>query len=204
MKRLATYFLRGLAVIAPLAINLYVCERIFRTIDGWLGLRIPGAGFVVTVVVITLVGFALSNFIARQVVSALDSLLERLPFVRLLYGATRDLLNAIVGEHRRFSRPVVVTLQAGGDAKALGFVTGDSLTGLGLADHVPVYFPHSYNFSGMLLLFPASRVTPITADSADVMAFVVSGGVAGLGGSRASRRTPTPPLQSETQGAIAP
>lgn len=195
MTRLANYFLRGLAVLAPLAVTLYVCDRIFRTIDGWLGLDIPGAGFVLTIAFVILVGFALSNFVARQVVAGVDRLLERLPFVRFLYGATRDLFNAFVGEQRRFSRPVVVTLQEGGDAKALGFVTGDALVALGLSDHVPVYFPHSYNFSGMLLLFPAHRVTPVTADSADVMAFVVSGGVAGIGGTRSQRGlTPVKPI----------
>ena len=49
----------------------------------------------------------------------------------------------------------------------------------GLADHVAVYLPQSYNFAGNLLLFPSEQVQPLDMDSAEVMAFLVSGGVSG-------------------------
>ena len=68
----------------------------------------------------------------------------------------------------------------GGVARALGFVTQESLGKLGLEGHVTVYLPQSYNFAGMLLIFPTSAVTAVKADSADVMAFIVSGGVTEL------------------------
>jgi uncharacterized membrane protein len=61
MRKLLNYFLRGLVLVAPIAITLYVCWIVFTRIDGWLGLPIPGLGFVVTVVIITLVGFLGSN-----------------------------------------------------------------------------------------------------------------------------------------------
>ena len=96
---------------------------------------------------------------------------------------TRDLLNAFVGEQRRFDKPVLVAPYPGGVARALGFVTQESLHGLGLEGHVTVYLPQSYNFAGALLIFPTSAVTPIAADSADVMAFIVSGGVTAPPGS---------------------
>jgi len=50
---------------------------------------------------------------------------------------------------------------------------------LGLLDHVAVYFPQSYNFAGNILIFPKEQVHPLEAESADVMAFIVSGGVSG-------------------------
>ena len=52
MRKLLNYFLRGLVLVVPLAITLYVCWVVFVRIDGWLGFSIPGLGFVVTVVVI--------------------------------------------------------------------------------------------------------------------------------------------------------
>ena len=152
MRRLIGYFLRGLVFVAPLAITIYVCYSIFTTIDGWLGLPVPGAGFVVTVAIITLVGVLASSLVTRSAVGLLDALMNRLPFVRLLYSSTRDLLNAFVGEHRRFDKPVLVELYPGSNARALGFVTQDTLRQLGLADHVAVYFPQSYNFAGSLLI----------------------------------------------------
>jgi uncharacterized membrane protein len=159
------------------AITLYVVIIVLRTVDGWLGLPIPGAGFVVTIGLVTLFGFLASGFIARSLVSALDDLMERLPFVRLIYSSIRDFVNAFVGEKRRFDKPVLVKLFDNSSAHALGFVTQESLTDLGLDAWISVYMPHSYNFSGQMYVFPRSAVRPIDASSSDVMAFVVSGGV---------------------------
>jgi uncharacterized membrane protein len=182
MSRLLNYFFKGLVFLAPFAITIYVCVRLFTTIDGWLGIPIPGVGFVATVVLITLFGYLAQGILTRSVFAMLERLMNRLPFVRLLYSSTRDLLNAFVGEHRRFDKPVLVTPYPGGAARAIGFVTQQSLVAMGLRDHVTVYLPQSYNFAGSLLIFPSSAVEPLAVDSADVMAFIVSGGVTALPG----------------------
>ena len=182
MSRLFNYFFKGLVFLAPFAITIYVCVRLFAAIDGWLGIPIPGVGFVVTVVLITLFGYLAQGLLTASLFAALERVMQRLPFVRLLYTSTRDLLNAFVGEQRRFDKPVMVTPIPGSEVRALGFVTQQSLAALGLGAHVTVYLPHSYNFSGMLLVFPANAVTPLVADSADVMAFIVSGGVTAVPG----------------------
>ena len=189
MKKLLNYFLKGIVFIAPFALTIYVCVRVFTTIDGWLGLSIPGVGFVATVVLITLFGYLADGLIKRSWFAVLEGLLSRLPFVRLLYSSTRDLLNAFVGEQRRFDKPVIVSPYPGGVARAIGFVTQDSLSALGLRDHVTVYLPQSYNFAGTLLIFPTSAVTPLVAESADVMAFIVSGGVTELPTSYSKRNS---------------
>lgn len=187
MRRLTTYFLQGLVFAAPLAITIYVCWWVFTTIDRWLGLPVPGAGFLATIVLITLLGWFASNLLARSAVGFLERVLSRLPFVRLLYSSTKDLLNAFVGEKRRFDKPVLVTLFPGGEAKAFGFVTQDSLARFGMADHVAVYFPQSYNFAGNLVLYPAEQVERVKAESSEVMAFIVSGGVTTGGARRPAR-----------------
>ena len=191
MRRLINYFIRGLVVTAPLALTLYVCWDLFHWVDRWLGLSIPGVGFAITVVLITLIGVLASSLFTRGAVAAVDRALQRLPFVRLVYGSTRDFLNAFVGEKRRFDKPVVVTLTPDGSVKMLGFVTTDALDRLGLPGHVAVYLPQSYAFAGNLLVVPVSRVLALPADSAETMAFIVSGGVtseemgeAGSGGLR--------------------
>jgi len=175
MRRILGYFLRGLVFIAPVAITVYILVVIFTTIDGWLGLPIPGLGFLLTLVLITLVGFVGSTFLARSFLAMFDRLLERLPFVRFLYSSTKDLVSAFVGEKRRFDQPVAVRIL--GEARALGFVTQKTLSSLGLEGFVGVYFPQSYNFAGSLLLVPSRDVERIPASSSDVMAFIVSGGV---------------------------
>lgn len=187
LTRFINYFLKGIVFLAPLAVTIYICVNIFRTIDGWLGIPIPGAGFVITVVLITLFGFLAQSFLTRSALNIVENLLNRLPFVRLLYSSTRDLLNAFVGEKRRFGKPVLVAPFPGGVARVLGFVTQESLARLGLVDHVTVYVPHSYAVSGVLWIVPTSAVTPVDADSADVMAFIVSGGVTAPPGMVAKR-----------------
>jgi len=177
MARLLNHFFKGVVLLAPLVVTVYVCVRVFRTIDGWLGIPIPGVGFLATVILITLFGFLASSFLTRRMLTAVENLLERLPFVRLLYSSTRDLLNAFVGEKRRFDKPVLVAPFGASEARALGFVTQEALASMGMLEHVAVYLPQSYNFAGSLLIFPATSVTPLDAESADVMAFIVSGGV---------------------------
>ena len=191
MRRLLNYFLRGLVLVAPLAITLYVCWVVFVRIDGWLGLPVPGLGFVLTIVLITLIGFLGSNLITRGMLAIIDQVVGRLPFVRLLYTSTKDLLNAFVGEKRRFDKPVLVRLSTQSEARMVGFVTQESLDRLGLPGYSSVYFPQSYNFAGNLVVFPSSQVEPLDAPSADVMAFIVSGGVTGVPATRVSRERGT-------------
>src|ERR687896_109566 len=183
MARLLKYFFRGLVVLAPLVITVWLTVEIFRTVDRWLGglfgFTIPGAGVLITIAAITLFGFLASNLLARTLLGAVEAVMARLPFVRLLYGSTRDLLNAFVGERRRFDTPVLVTLSPESNVKTLGFVTQESLERYGLPHYVAVYVPQSYNFAGNLVVVPATQVERIRSGGADVMTFIVSGGVTG-------------------------
>jgi uncharacterized membrane protein len=177
VTRLLNYFFRGLIILAPAVVTVYVFWLIFSTVDRWLGLPVPGLGIAVTIVLITLFGFLTSSVLARWVLGLVDGMFKRLPLVRLVYTSTRDLLDAFVGEKRRFDRPVVVTTSADGIEKAFGFVTSGAMSRFGLDDHVTVYLPFSYTFTGVIRIYPTRNVKPLATDSAELMAFVVSGGV---------------------------
>jgi uncharacterized membrane protein len=177
VTRLLNYFFRGLIVLAPAVITVYVFWLIFSAVDRWMGLRYPGLGVAVTIVLITLFGFLTSSVLARWLVRLVDNVFGRLPLVRLVYSSTRDLLDAFVGEKRRFERPVVVTTHADGVEKAFGFITQEAMARFGLDDHVTVYLPFSYTFTGVIRIYPSRNVKPLATDSAELMAFVVSGGV---------------------------
>ena len=177
MKRLFNYFLRGLVVVVPIGVTVWVCYKIFNAIDDLLGFRIAGSGFVIMIVLVTLTGFLASTIVARVIGGAFDQLLARLPFVNLLYSSTKDMLNAFVGEKRRFDKPVLVSMTEDGSVKVFGFLTAESLAALGVADSATVYVPTSYSVAGHVIVVPSSRVTRIEADAATVMAYIVSGGV---------------------------
>ena len=180
-RRLAGYFVRGLVLTVPAALTIWFSWVAIRWVDGLLGVPFPGVGLLATLAAVTLIGALASSYVARTVLGSIERLFERLPFVRLLYSSTKDLLNAFVGEERRFKQAVRVALTDDGKVSVLGFVTSETLADLGLAGQVAVYLPQSYNFAGNLILVPADRVTPLAADSTEVMAFIVSGGVSRAG-----------------------
>ena len=179
MNELATNFFEGLLTLVPIVGTLWVAFFVFETIDGWLNIPIPGVGFLVTIGLITLTGRFASNVFVQKLFDSVERLIVRAPFVKLLYTSIKDLIAAFMGEKKRFDQPVMVALIPGGHAEAIGFVTRTSMEFLGLLDHVAVYFPQSYNFAGNLLVFPKNQVRPLEAESSEVMAFLVSGGVSG-------------------------
>jgi uncharacterized membrane protein len=177
MKRLLLYFLRGLLLTFPVAVTAWLFYEIFTRIDGWLGLPIPGVGFLATIAIITIVGFLGSNLITRGLVAAFEELIEKLPLVRLVYNALKDLIGAFVGEKKRFDKPVIVTMSPDGAVRALGFITQESLDALKDLTSVVVYLPFSYSIAGWTCIVPKDRVRRLDTSSSDFMAFVVSGGV---------------------------
>lgn len=179
MKKLSQYFLQGLLVLVPFVVTIWVIYTIFQKIDGLFSFNIPGLGLIFTILLIFLVGLFTSNFLTRKLVNLADVLFSRLPLVKMIYSSIKDLLNAFVGDKKSFNIPVLVALSSDSDVSAIGFVTNESLDNLGIKDKVAVYLPQSYNFAGNLIVVPKGQVTSLDADSGDVMAFVVSGGVSG-------------------------
>jgi uncharacterized membrane protein len=177
MKRLIRYFLEGLIFVVPVAITIYVVYKAFVIVDSWLPIGARGTGFLIILVGITLIGFLTSNFLTRSVLRFVESILNRLPFVKLLHSSVKDMMTAFVGERKRFDKPVLVEVIPGSGVLAIGFMTRESLDQFDLANQVAVYFPQSYNFAGNLLLYPKSSVKALNAESPKVMAFVVSGGI---------------------------
>ncbi|HMJ51877.1 MAG TPA: DUF502 domain-containing protein [Polyangiaceae bacterium] len=181
MKTLFGYFWRGCLVLLPATATIYIAFLIFTTIDNLVPVGVPGLGFALTVVLITLGGFLTSNVVGRAAFDVTDRWLTRVPLAKLIYTSLRDLINAFVGDKKRFDRPVAVMLSPGSRIRALGFVTRDGLDSLGMGDQVAVYFPQSYNFAGNLAVVPRDLVEPLAISTTDLMTFIVSGGVSGLG-----------------------
>ncbi len=181
LRRIATYFLRGAVITFPVILTVWVAWQAVAWVDGWLGLTIPGVGLLVVLAGITLVGLLATNVVTRAALDTFDAILARLPLVRLLYTAAKDLMNAFAGEKRRFNSAVRIRIDPDKDLWVLGFVTAEDVTRLGLPGHVAVYLPQSYNFAGQLLLVPADQVVPVDVDGSDHMTFIVSGGVAQAG-----------------------
>jgi uncharacterized membrane protein len=143
MQRLSRYFFQGLLIVVPIAITGFTVYKLLQFIDGLLWFKVPGLGFLLTIIIITAVGFLTSNFISRAIVRKLDTCMSRVPLVKILYFSVKDLLEAFIGKKKTFDRPVIVSLFKDSHAKVIGFITSDDLNHWGLKDSVAVYFPQS-------------------------------------------------------------
>jgi uncharacterized membrane protein len=170
--------LRGLVITVPIAVTVFVIYRTFTVVDRLLGFAIPGVGFVITLAFLILVGVLASSIFFRWFFSLTETIFSRAPIVKIVYSSIKDLVEAFVGDKKRFNRPVLVRFAEG--PMGLGFVTRESLPELGLEGHVGVYFPLSYSLSGYFLVLPAERVEALSVESSQFMAFIMSGGVATL------------------------
>lgn len=176
-----TYFLRGLLLVVPLALTIYIIVISIRWLDGLIELNIPGLGFLIILGSITVFGYLGSSFLIQPILKFFEGIIIRVPLVRIIYTSFKDLVSAFVGDQKKFQQPVMVDLIPDGSIKRVGFITQQDMTSLGAPGFVAVYFPHSYNISGNLLLMPSEQVKSLTLSSTDVMKFVVSGGVSEIG-----------------------
>ncbi len=181
LRKLVGYFLRGALVTAPLGLTLYLVLTVLTTLDRVLPVGIPGLGLLITLLLITAIGAFTSNVVGRSVLESTERFMSRVPLVKLVYNSIKDLIGAFVGDRKSFDKPVAVRPQRDSELRVFGFVTRQGLGALGFPTHVAVYLPQSYNFAGQLIIVPSDQVEPVDVASGELMTFIVSGGVSGLG-----------------------
>jgi len=184
MKRISRYFIQGILFIVPLFVTVYVIYILFIKVDSLIGLPIPGTGVLLVLAMIPVIGFVATNFLTSWLTRGVEAMFVRLPLVKMVYTAIRDLVQAFVGDQKRFNRPVLVNLSGDGNLRTLGFLTNENLASLSLEDSVAVYIPQAYNFAGYLAVVPSKNVVPVALDPGDVMKFIVSGGVTSFKGKK--------------------
>ena len=180
-KRILKYFLEGLILISPISITIYALFKIFELIDGIIPFKIPGLGLLVILVVVTLTGLIGTTIIAKPILAYYNRLFEKIPIIKIVYSSIKDLMSAFVGQKKKFTEAVLVKISNDSNLEKLGFVTQKDLTSLGIEKgKVAVYFPHSYNFSGNLVIVSIENIKPISGSPTDIMKFIISGGVTEL------------------------
>ena len=156
MKKALNYFLQGLLFVVPITVTLWVLFRTILWVDSLLPfqvpikipgipkLEIPGLGLLTIFVVVALIGYLSVRYIRNPLFSYVERLIVKAPLVKLIYGSVKDLVEAFVGEKRRFNKPVLVRLEKDSDINRIGFITQEDLSEIGLGkDKVAVYLPFS-------------------------------------------------------------
>jgi uncharacterized membrane protein len=179
-KRFLRYFFSGTLLIVPFAATAYFIFISFSWLDDLLDLPYPGLGFIIILLVITGFGFLTTHFAFQTFLNWFDRGMNKIPLVKLIYTAVKDLLNAFVGEKKKFNKPVLVEINRENKLYQIGFITQADLSELGLRDMVSVYLPHSYAFSGIHYVISKDRITPLNVSGTVAMKYIVSGGVSGF------------------------
>jgi uncharacterized membrane protein len=178
--QLASYFFRGLVVVIPILVTIYLFYTTITWVDSLIGIKIPGIGFLFSLIGITLIGFFGSGLITKPLFDIFDTLMDKTPGVKFIYSSVKDMLEAFVGDKKKFTEPVLVEMTENGILK-MGFVTKKDLSELeaqkDLTNYVAVYFPHSYNFSGNLYFCPIDKVIKVDGKNSDLMKMIVTGGI---------------------------
>lgn len=181
MKNLLSYFLQGLLLVAPIGLTIFVLYNLFIWVDNILPLKFPGLGVLVILIVITFLGFIGKTFLARPFLHFLEGIVKRTPLVKIIYTSLKDLFSAFVGKEKKFKHPVLVKINNESNIEKIGFLTRTDLEIIGLKDKkVAVYCPHSYAFSGELIIVPSENVVTLNISSAEAMKFIISGGITNI------------------------
>ena len=180
LSPMMSHFFRGVLIVIPLSITVYVLLEGVIWLDGLIPLPYPGLGLLGIVLIITATGYLGSFFITRPIIKYFEWLVLRIPLVKILYSSLKDLVGAFVGDQKKFDKPVIVQMDDSGKLFKLGFITRTAMAEHGFGDLISVYLPHSYNFSGNQFLVAREHIRELDLNGADAMKFIVSGGISGL------------------------
>ena len=173
------YLLRGILVLAPIVITLSLVYWVFRKLDGILHpyLIAPGLGFLLLLLFILVIGWISTFYVVRRTFRVVSHGIEVTPGISFIYTSIRDFFEAFVGNKRRFTRAVLVSVNAK-EVWQVGFLTDENLSSFNLEEEfVSVYVPQAYNVAGQLYIVKRERIRAIDhLASADVMKYAVTGG----------------------------
>lgn len=217
--RLRAYFFAGILVTAPIGITLYLTWLIIDFIDGqvtpliparynpetYLPFGVPGLGLVVAVVFLTLVGALTAGLVGRWLVRLTDRLMQRMPIVRNIHSALKQILETVLAQQSNAFRQVVLVEYPRRGMWALGFLTGETV---GEVQHITeddvlnVFLPTTPNpTSGFLLFVPRSEVFVLDMTVEEGIKMVVSGGIVTPPDRRSAEEQERPKIPSITGAA---
>lgn len=182
------YFLSGVLVVVPIILTYIVLKFLFEAIDGVLqpllfrilGYYIPGLGILTTILVIVLAGVLTRNFVGARLYAVGDRLLVRMPIIRPIYSAAKQLLEAVTMPSSRSFKEVALVEYPRRGVYALCFISRrmDITVNGESRKFITVFVPSTPTpVSGVVIMVPADEVIPVDMTVEEGIKFLVSGGV---------------------------
>lgn len=190
-SKLRGYFLAGILVTAPISITLYLTWGLLKFIDSkvssvipaeyYLETTVPGLGLIIAIAFFIVVGWFAKNFLGRVVIQTSEYILDKMPVIRTIYGATKQIFETVMGAQSQAFREVVMFEFPRKGIWALGFVTGVSkgeVQRLTEDEVVNVFFPTTPNpTSGFLIFIPKKDLVVMEMTVEEAIKMIVSGGI---------------------------
>jgi uncharacterized membrane protein len=189
-KSIGTTLITGFITVLPIVLTLYLLYWLAVTSEEVMGgalqwalpevVYFPGLGTIAGLVLMFLIGLLMKAVLIRQLFNFSESVLFRLPIVKSIYRAIRDLFDFFSPKKDHFGRVVIVTLN---NMEMIGFITQEDPARLPESlrnpDSVLVYLPMSYMIGGFTLLIPKKDTKPCQMNMDEAMRFVLTAGIAG-------------------------
>ena len=156
--RFRRYFLAGILVISPILITVYV-----------------------TWIIITFIGALTPGFLGRTILKSGERVLDKMPVVRSVYGAIKQVMETVMSTNSNSFREVVLVEYPRKGIWVIGFVTGETkgeVQSLKKEKLINVFIPTTPNpTSGFLLFFPKKDLIYMHMKIEDAVKMVISGGI---------------------------
>jgi uncharacterized membrane protein len=196
--RLRNYFLTGLVVVGPVAITINIAWYFIDVVDRWvkpyipnlynpdkyLPFEIPGFGLIFAIVGLTMIGALAANLLGRTIISIGEMMLGRMPVVRNVYRATKQIFESVVNAsspNRAFQKVALMEFPSKG-IWSIVFITGHAASEIAAIrpgdDLVSVFMPtHLLPPSGFICFVPRQSVIPIDLSVEDAAKIIISAGM---------------------------
>jgi len=191
MKR---YFITGLLIWVPLGITLWVLDLLIGTMDqsllvlpaawqpeAWLGLRIPGLGVILTLLIIMLTGVFGANFFGQKIIDFWERQLTSIPVVKTIYGSVKQVSDTLLSGSGHAFRKVLLVRYPHPQAWSLAFQTNlpDEVARVLPEEHVAVFIPTTPSpVNGFYFYVKKSEVVELDVSVDRALKYIVSMGVA--------------------------
>ena len=195
LSRLRGYLLAGILVTAPLAITAYLTISIVTFIDKrvvgfipphynpneYLPFSVPGLGLIIVLFFLVFIGMITANFFGRFFIRLSENLLDRMPVIRSLYGATKQVFETVLATQSNAFRDVVLFEYPRKGLWCIGFITSTTkgeVARITEEETVNVFVPTTPNpTSGFLLFVPRKDIQILDMSVEEGVKLVVSAGI---------------------------
>ncbi|MBU2236871.1 MAG: DUF502 domain-containing protein [Gammaproteobacteria bacterium] len=187
MNKLITLLLKGLVAVLPIGLTVYLIYWLLATGEAIAqplllllipdALYFPGLGLIASLAMLVLIGFLVNLYGFRYLVKLSHNIFERIPLVKSIYGAIKDMMMVFNLAEKKEMKSVVAIEWNG--AQVIGFITGEQ-TGqqlFGEQNLVGVYVPLSYQIGGMTLYISRDRLTELDIGVEEAMRLALTAGV---------------------------